>query len=499
MKSIVREKLLKGKRMALALAVAVLLSALGGCAASPAGGVKLNKNSPVPIEIWHYYNGAQKAAFDQLVLEFNETVGRENGIMVEALNHGNVSELTTSVIDAVNNKVGSGKPPNIFAAYADTADQIDKLGLVADLEAYMTEQEIAEYEPAYIAEGRLGDAQRLKIMPTAKSTEIMLLNKTDWDKFAAATGALTTELSTIEGLAAVAGRYYDWTDAQTPETRDDGKAFFGRDAMANYFIIGSKQLGVDIFSVNEQGKVAFQLEEEVLRKLWDCYYVPYMNGYFAAYGRFRSDDAKVGDVIALVGATTTATFFPAEVIINDKDSYPIEALVLPAPCFEGGEPYAVQQGAGMVVTKATPQEEYASTVFLRWFTEEDRNLSFALKSCYLPVKMAASSPERLEDTMAREADENLTETLRQTMRVAFETTAAGKLYTNKAFEGGTAARKVLEDSFANKISADAEQLAVLLQSGMSRKEAAAQLNTEENFQAWRSDLKQQLEATQKGS
>ena len=38
---------------------------------------------------------------------------------------------------------------------------------------------------------------------------------------------------------ATAGAYYDWTDAQTPEP-DDGKALFGRDAMANYMLVGAR-------------------------------------------------------------------------------------------------------------------------------------------------------------------------------------------------------------------------------------------------------------------
>ncbi|MFR0979403.1 MAG: hypothetical protein ACLSFJ_08135 [Holdemania filiformis] len=33
----------------------------------------LNPNKPVTLEIWTYYNGTQKAAFDELVTEFNET------------------------------------------------------------------------------------------------------------------------------------------------------------------------------------------------------------------------------------------------------------------------------------------------------------------------------------------------------------------------------------------------------------------------------------------
>lgn len=36
-------------------------------------------------------------------------------------------------------------------------------------------------------------------------------------------------------MTAAAQRYYEWTDSLTPE-ENDGKALFGRDAMANYMI-----------------------------------------------------------------------------------------------------------------------------------------------------------------------------------------------------------------------------------------------------------------------
>ena len=39
--------------------------------------VKLNPDKPISITIWHYYNGAQQVAFDELVNEFNESVGKE--------------------------------------------------------------------------------------------------------------------------------------------------------------------------------------------------------------------------------------------------------------------------------------------------------------------------------------------------------------------------------------------------------------------------------------
>ena len=73
------------------------------------------------------------------------------------------------------------------------------------------------------------------------------------------------ELKTIEGVVSVAERYYDWTDSLTPDVPNDGKAFYGRDSMANYFVIAMKQMGKEIFEVKD-GDVTIQTDKELIKK-----------------------------------------------------------------------------------------------------------------------------------------------------------------------------------------------------------------------------------------
>ena len=305
------------------------------------------------ITVWTYYNGDQLESFNKLVDQFNETTGREKGIRVESASQGSVSDLETNVMDAAQGKVGAAAMPNIFSAYADTAYVLDQMGMLVDLSQYLTEDERAQYVQGYLDEGDFDGDGSMKIFPVAKSTELMFLNETDWAKFAQATGAAYDDLSTVEGLVATAGAYYDWTDAQTPEP-DDGKALFGRDAMANYMLVGARQLGDTLFEVQD-GKMTLNFDKDVARKLWDNYYVPYLKGYYAAYGNFRSDDVRSGEIIACVGSTSSATYFPAVISRDDGSTSPIEGAVYPLPNFEGTSPVAVQQGAGMVVARSTEE------------------------------------------------------------------------------------------------------------------------------------------------
>ena len=455
-----------------------------------AGSVKLDPKNPVTITVWHYYNGSQKSAFDEMVSEFNQTKGAEEGIFVESYNQGNVTQLEDSVKASISKEVGSSEVPNIFASYADTAYEVEKMGYLVDLGQYMTEAEIAEYVDSYIEEGRIGTGGELKIFPTAKSSEIFMLNKTEWDTFSAETGASMDDLKTKEGLVKVAEQYYNWTDAKTPEP-GDGKAFYGRDAMANLFIVGSMQLGHEIFHVENQ-TVTLDVDRDVMKKIWDFYYVPYVKGYFSAYAKFRSDDVKIGEIIALTGSTTSATYFPDTVEMEDGSSHPIEAVSLPTPVFEGGANYEVQQGAGMVVTKSTPEQEYASVVFLKWFTEADRNLEFSSGSGYLPVKKGVATKENL-DRILEEKKIEIEPKAYDALLISYDRSSEAALYTNKAFDGGVKARKVLEYNLSDKAAADREAVLADLAAGKSVEEALAPYLTEENFETWFVQFQQTLE------
>ena len=439
------------------------------------------------ITVWTYYNGDQLESFNKLVDQFNETTGREKGIRVESASQGSMSDLETNVMDAAQGKVGAAAMPNIFSAYADTAYALDQMGMLVDLSQYLTEDERAQYVQGYLDEGDFDGDGSMKIFPVAKSTELMFLNETDWEKFARATGAAYDDLSTVEGLVATAGAYYDWTDAQTPEP-DDGKALFGRDAMANYMLVGARQLGDTLFEVQD-GKMTLNFDKDVARKLWDNYYVPFIKGYFEATGHFRSDDIKTGTILSYVGSSSSATFFPDSVITSDDDSHSIELKVLPNPHFAGCEPVSVQQGAGMVVTKGDEAEIKASVTFLKYFTAPENNIQFSIGSGYLPVTQEANKEEMLADSEVA-----MTPEVKSVLQMAVKTVNENKLYTTRAFEGSKNARKVLEYAMSDLAVADRDTVEQRIAAGQSAEQAEVEFLTDAYFDSWYRDTLAQLQA-----
>jgi multiple sugar transport system substrate-binding protein len=473
---------LGGKLATACLFLTAAAFSLSGCSRNDS---PLDPNKPVSLTVWHYYHGAQQNAFDSLVNDFNAGVGKDKGIYVQGISKGSVSDLETAVRESMAGKVGSEPMPDIFSSYADTAYEVEQSGALANLSEYLTDEELSAYVDSYIEEGRIASDNSLRIFPVAKSTEIMMLDKTHWDQFAADTGVTLDDLRTIEGVVQVAEKYYQWTDNLTPDIPGDGKAFYGRDSIANYFCIGMKQLGNEIFRV-ENGEVDLNTDKDSLRRIWECYYVPYIKGYFAAYGSFRSDDVKTGDLLAYTGSTASAVYFPDEVEV-DEQYYPIDYLVLPAPVFDGGDNSMVQQGAGMVVTKSDRLHEYAAVEFMKWFTQPENSIQFCGDSGYLPVLKEANSKELLDEMIA-EHEISIPDKIYDCLVLVFDELKDSYTYTNKSFRNGSAARKVLDNHLSDKAAADLAEVQNEIARGVNREDALSPYLTEDAFEQWYEDF-----------
>lgn len=467
------------------LALLSLCLCLSGCGANSAEQI-LDPKHPTTVVLWNYYNGQTKSAFDQLVAQFNETVGMERGIVVDTVSHGDIQQLASAVYAAASQSLGAEAMPHLFAGYPDNVYRVDQLGLVADLGQYFTEEELAAYRQDFLQDCYLGGDNGLKVIPAARSTDILYLNATDWEPFAQATGAELSRLATWEGLAETAADYYRWTDAQTPQP-DDGKAFFGLDSLANFIIISSMQLGCPVYEV-EGETVSFSFDQTFARALWDSVYIPYLNGHYANYGRFRSDDERTGDILAYLGSSAGAQYFPAEVALNSEQTYPVEGLTLPYPRFAGGEAYAVAQGAGFAVSKSDAAHEYASVLFLKWFTAPEQNRRFAVASGYLPVQNAALTQDLAAE--ARQYNDSYADS--PTVALSIATTQdmleRYRLYANRSFDGSYDLRALMDASLTERINRDLERVEEQVRGGMPRAAAVAQYTGDEGFQDWYEDF-----------
>ena len=207
-------------------------------------GINGGQKEPVTLTVWHVYGGQTDSPLNDLIEEFNKTVGAREGIKLQVTVVSNTNNIHDAVLRAAGDEPGTTGLPDMFISYPKTVLAMPDSDILVDYRDYFSDEELSAYIPAFLEEGEIDG--RLVAFPVAKSTEIMMRKKTDWDTFAAATGAELSQLET--GVVQVSKTYYEWADSLTPEIPD---AFYGRDAVANYFYIGSRQLGQELLEIRD--------------------------------------------------------------------------------------------------------------------------------------------------------------------------------------------------------------------------------------------------------
>ena len=362
------------KAIALLLTLVFLLGCLFGCGTTS----PLNPKEPVTLTMWHNYGGDMQQAMDYLIDQFNSTVGKEQGIVIDVTAISSSSELNKSLTMIVNGDPGAPDMPDIFTGYPKLAIQFWEKGLLTDLDNYFTEDELSAYVEAFVEEGRLSDGG-LYVFPIAKSTEVLYVNQTLFDRFADATGAPADMLSTFEGIAELSQMYYEWSG---------GKQFYAADSWFNFVEVGMAQLGGSIF----EGE-ALSLDGDGFAHIFETVYAPAVEGGIAIYDGYSSDLSKTGDLVCSTGSSAGILFYGDTITYADGTVENVEYSILPYPVFENGTKTALQRGGGLMVAKSEEKKEYAAGVFIKWLTAPEQNMSFVANTGYLPVTRQAFENE----------------------------------------------------------------------------------------------------------
>lgn len=359
----------------------MMLLCMSGCA---------GKKEPITLTIWHVYGGQTDSPLNNLIEEFNETVGKEEKISVQVSMVSNTNTIHEAVLAAANQDPGAAELPDMFVSYPKTVLAMPDDQVLVDYRDYFTEEELEAFVPEFLEEGVVHD--RLVNLPVGKSTEIMFVDKTLFDRFAAATGATLEQLGTWEGVFQMAEDYYRWTDEQTPEVEEDGKSFFVHDYHFNYFQVGMQSLGAEFFQDNQ---LAFG---DVMKRVWDPYGKAAVSGGVWLQSGYATEPLRTGDAVVSVASSASVLYYEDVVTYPDNVSEPIEFVALPVPVFEGGEKLVMQRGAGVCMTKSTPEREKAAALFLKWLTEPEKNVEFVTSLGYMPVTQEAFAylPEKIE-------------------------------------------------------------------------------------------------------
>jgi len=350
--------------------VFVMLFILSGCAQRDI----LDPNDPVTITMWHNYGQQMGETMGDLLEEFNNTVGADRGIIIQIAYIADSSEINERLMMSVNNDPGAPALPDIAVIYPRIAVTLAEAGLLIDMSTHFSEEELSTYVPSFIEEGKLG-GDILYIMPVAKSTEVLYLNSTIFNRFSADTGVDVSQLTTFEGIIDAGEKYYEWSG---------GKAFFYPENLFHIAMTGFLQMGDEFVAGNR-----LNLSSGTYKTIWGAYFPSAVRGGTAIFDNYGNYLMATGEIVCLTGSSASVTFYPDTVTFTDNTKEPLELNLLPYPVFNGGENISIQRGGGMSIFTSDSRKEYAASIFLKWFTEPEQNRRFTQQTGYMPVTETA--------------------------------------------------------------------------------------------------------------
>jgi len=311
---------------------------------------------------------------NKLVAEFNSTVGLKKGIVVSVTNVTNTSKIGSQMVSAMNNEPGSPEMPDIFSAHTAHAGLLGADKLV-NWNDWFGEKELNEYVPEFVDSGITDFG--LSIFPLTKSSYALFLNGSQFERFSADTGVTYDDLATWNGFFDAAAKYYEWSG---------GKTFCAFDYLARH-------IELDIQSKNASPEFEedgwFDIEDPDVYDSFMMFAEPIAKGHIAVSELYSNTHVTTGDTLCGIGSTASIIYYSDVVTYPDNTSESMNLHILPLPMSGGEVEYIPQSGVGIAAYKTTEQKAEAASVFIRWLTEAERNLDFAVATGYMPVHVDA--------------------------------------------------------------------------------------------------------------
>lgn len=357
------------KLISILLAMSLLsLMILTGCANS-----KPASDEITTLTMWHVYGSQTESPLNDAIDEFNTTVGKDNGIFIKVTSVTDSSDIDNALTASLEEEPGAVSLPDLFTAYPRMAEKFDD-GQLLNWADYFSDKELQSYREDFLSEGYFSD--KLLMIPIAKSSELLFVNKTLFDRFAAANGIADDCFSSIENISSAANLYYDWSG---------GKSMLQINDFYHYFLVNMSGLDSEFIM---DGKIntlspAFKSAFEPIARAG-------IYGGLCVGDGYASDRWKTGEIISSIGSTAGILYMRDYVTYDDNTTEDIETSALPYPCLSNAKSNVVQRGGGLFAVKSEDeQKNEAAAVFAKWITEKQHNLDFVTKAGYLPVTDSA--------------------------------------------------------------------------------------------------------------
>ncbi len=190
---------------------------------------------------------------NRLVDAFNRTVGKEKGIIIHVSSMSSTAQIGEKLLAAQKGEAGAMDMPDLFFCHNNNAAELGADNLI-DWQERFTAEELGQFVPEFLEDGRVDG--KLSVFPVSKSTHLLFLAGTQFDRFSQATGVTYESLSTWDGFFAAAAAYYDYSG---------GKPFCALDFPIRAVELNAMEQGEqDFYTANGW----YDYENEAFRTSW---------------------------------------------------------------------------------------------------------------------------------------------------------------------------------------------------------------------------------------
>ena len=381
---------MKKALVSLLLLIAMVLNivAFTGCWILPE-----KNDGEVTITFSHTMGENLRTVLDAYIEEFNKLYPN---ITVEHSQIGSYDDVR----DQIKNELTAGMQPNIAYCYPDHVALYNEAMAVLTLDSFiestkvveradgtteilgLTEEQIADFIPAYYAEGREFGDGLMYTMPFSKSTEVLYYNKTF---FEANNLKVPTTWDELEAVCAQI------------KAIDPNSIPLGYDSESNWFITMTEQLGTPYTSATGDH---FLFDTAENRAFCAEFREWYLKGYVTTQeilGSYTSSlftSKETTKSYMSIGSSAGATHQrPTK---GDNGQYPFEVGIAPIPQANPSNPKVISQGPSVCIFDGhSAAEEEASWLFVKFLTTSvEFQADFSMASGYVPViKSVANDPE----------------------------------------------------------------------------------------------------------
>ncbi len=334
----------------------------------------LDPENPVTIEFWYAWTGSIEENNQEKAQTFNETVGKDLGIIVEAYYQGDYYDTHQKLQAAY---IANEAPAVSVMEIASTRQFADS-GVIKDLSSYI-EKDAVDMDDFYT--GLLENCivnDTYYAIPFLRSTPIMYYNVDLFEK----AGLPTTGPTTWEEWA-------EYSKTIKEETGVAGLSMTAYDWMYEAFMF---QHGTSILNEEE---TAVNLNSDETREIISFFKDLGDAGYADLYASSQGDQisiAQANQTTAMwLGSTGSLAGNKA---IADEAGYELGTCFIPS-----ADQYGVPTGGcNLVMTsKLTPEEEAAAWEFIKWVTQTEQAISNSMATGYVMTRKSCVETQEVQD------------------------------------------------------------------------------------------------------